>query len=283
MKTRIVVLTALLLATAATGWEIPKWWVTPAEPFRLIGNIHYVGTEELAAFLITTPEGHILLDAPLEENVPAITSSIEALGFRLDDIRILINSHAHFDHAGGLAAMKELTGAELYLSPPDADLARRGGRNDFAFEDRVPYPPVEADHLLEDEVPITLGGVSLTPLFTPGHTKGATSWLIDVEEGGETLRVVIISSVSAPGYKLHDNQRYPEIVDDYHSSFDRLGNLDADVFLAPHAHFFRMKEMRARLDESPNPFIDREALALHLEHWRKQFESELEKQQSESR
>jgi metallo-beta-lactamase class B len=278
VKNAIVVPAALLLATAVTGWEIPQSWVTPVEPFRLIGNIHYVGTEELSAFLITTPEGHILLDAPLEENVPAIIASIDALGFRLDEIRILINSHAHFDHAGGLAAMKQRTGATLFLSPPDADLARRGGKNDFAFEDRVPYPAVAADHLLEDEVPISLGGISLTPLFTPGHTRGATSWLIDVEDDGEALRVVIISSVSAPGYKLHDNSRYPEIVDDYRFSFDRLSGLEADVFLAPHAHFFRMKEARARLGESPNPFIDGEALARHLDYWRSQFERELEKQ-----
>jgi metallo-beta-lactamase class B len=249
----------LLIAATALAAHPPSW-TEPVAPFKVAGNIYYVGTAELASFLITTPSGHILLDAPLEENVPHLLDSIETLGFAPADIRLLINSHAHFDHLGGMNRIKELTGADLALSAPDAELAARGGTADFAFGDDYAYPAVSADRILSDGDVVSLGGTSLTAIMTPGHTRGGTTWLTEVVENGRTLRVIIANSMTAPGYDLVGNDAYPEIVAHYRSSFDRLAGLEADIFLGPHASFFGLSRKLAAADDG-NPFIDPGELA----------------------
>ncbi|HUO85576.1 MAG TPA: subclass B3 metallo-beta-lactamase [Thermoanaerobaculia bacterium] len=256
----------------------PASWMTPVEPFRIVGNVWYVGTADLGSFLITTPEGHILLDAPMEENVSQLVGNIEKLGFDLSDIRILINSHAHFDHAGGFASIREITGAELVMSREDAALASRGGRGDFAFGDRFAYPSVQADRILNDGERISLGGTTLMAVFTPGHTRGSTSWVMDVEERGTTYRVVVANSLTAPEYRLIGNENYPAIVEDYRVSFEKLASMKADVFLAPHGSFFRLAEKLSRLGGPTNPFIDSDALRSYVDRMRESFEKELAKQ-----
>lgn len=262
MKTMLLALTLLSAPLHAAN---PPSWTEAVEPFRIVGNIHYVGTAELASFLITTPSGHILLDAPMDENVAHILGAIEQLGYRPQDVRILINSHAHFDHAGGFAAMKKRTGARLLLSEADAELAARGGVRDFAFGDRFAYTPVRADAMLRDGETVSIGRTTLTAILTPGHTKGGTSWTTTVEENGRALRVVIANSMTAPTYRLVDNPDYPTIMDDFRASFERLRALEADVFLAPHASFFGLKQKMTRLGQATNPFIDPTALPTYVD------------------
>jgi metallo-beta-lactamase class B len=272
---------ALVFAALSAQAQRPPSWTEPVEPFRVVANVHYVGTAELTAFLITTPDGHVLLDAPLEENVPHILGAIRELGFDPADVEILIGSHAHFDHAGGFARIKEATGARLLLSRADAALVEQGGRDDFAFGDRLAFPPAQVDGFVEDGEVVELGGVRLRAVLTPGHTKGGTSWLMDVEEGGETVRVLFANSLSAPGYDLRDNERYPSIMDDYRASFDRLAAIDADVFLASHGSFFRLQQKREEMaaleaaGEGRNPFVDRGESKRYVERWRGIVEGQL--------
>ena len=273
---------AILFFSTVLGAANPPVWTEPIAPFRIIGNVHYVGSAELASFLITTPEGHILIDAPMEENVPRILQSIRTLGFKPEDIRILLNTHAHFDHAGGLAEIKRLTGARLMLSAADAELAARGGLNDFAFGDSGPYPKVVADRILRDGEKITLGGQTLTAIATPGHTKGGTSWSFDVVDGGKTFRVLIANSMTAPGYDLASNEAYPTIMDDYRASFERLKNEKTDVFLAPHGSFFQLRRRRAAaVSGDMEAFVDREALPAYLSLMQEQVEEQHRNQADE--
>jgi metallo-beta-lactamase class B len=270
---RSILMTVLAAGVALTAAaENPAAWTEPVEPFRILGNVHYVGTADLSSFLITTPAGHVLLDAPMEENVPHILGAIRELGFEPEDVEILIGSHAHFDHAGGFARMKEATGAKLLLSRADAALVERGGRDDFAFGDRGAFTPARVDGFVADGDVVELGGVRLRMIATPGHTRGGTSWRLDVEEGGESYRVLFANSMSAPGYDLRDNQKYPTIMDDYRASFDRLEAIDADVFLATHGSFYRLEPKRealaAREDGGPNPFVDPEESKRWVERWR---------------
>lgn len=276
MRRITLLLVAGLWMTVVAAAETPSAWTEPVEPFRIIGNVYYIGTADLTSYLITTPEGHILLDAPLDENVPHLLQSIEALGFDPQEIEIILNSHAHYDHAGGFAAIREITGARLLASAADAELLERGGRDDFAFEDRAVFRPVTVDGIVEDEQIVELGGVRMRALMTPGHTMGGTSWVIDVEEEGRTYRVLFANSMSAPGYDLVDNERYPEIMRDYRRSFARLGAIDADVFLSTHGSFFGLGRKIAMMGGagSVNPFVDREASKQYVERWQSIIETQ---------
>jgi metallo-beta-lactamase class B len=205
---------ALLFSTNVAAMEIPSSWTRAVEPVRIAGNLYYVGTADLGAYLLVGSEGAILLDAPLEENSALILRNIETLGVDARSVRLLLNSHAHFDHIGGMAAVKAATGGKLYLSAPDAELAAGGGRRDFAFGDSVPYAPLRADAIVADGETIRLGDIAMTAILTPGHTKGCTSWRTTVVEEGKPLDVVFLCSVTAPGYTLVGNEKYPEILDD---------------------------------------------------------------------
>src|SRR4030095_16436626 len=151
-------------------------WNQPVKPYRIIGNVWYVGASGVTSFMITTSKGHILIDGGLAETAPQIKQNVAQLGFKLTDVKILLNSHAHYDHAGGLAELKELTGAKLMATEADAALLARGGKDDFQWGDKYLYKPVKADRLLRDGDPVELGGVTLTALLTPGHTRGSTTW-----------------------------------------------------------------------------------------------------------
>lgn len=258
-------------------------WNQPVKPYRIIGNVWYVGASGVTSFLIATPEGHILLDSGLPETVPQIKENVARLGFKMADIKILLNSHAHYDHAGGLAELKELTGAKLMATEADAELLARGGKDDFQWGDRFAYRPVKTDRALRDGDQVKLGEVALTARLTPGHTKGSTTWTMKAQDGGKQYDVVFASSVSAPGYKLVGNYKYPNIVDDYRRTFQILKSLPCDVFLGPHAEFFSMKEKMARMEQGsgPNPFIDPEGYHAYLANGEKDFQKIVETQTQE--
>ena len=240
-------------------------WKVPCPPFRIAGNIHYVGASGVSSFLITTPEGHILIDTGFEDTVPLIQTNIAALGFQWRDIKLLLASHAHVDHVGGHARMKELTGATIVMSEADAALLARGGRDDFSPfpADLLIYPVAKADRIVRDGEMVTLGGITLTCHLTPGHTQGATTWTMRADNAGRPLDVMFFSSLSlVEGTRLRGNPIYPRIVEDYRSSLSKLKALPCDLFLAPHGGAFALMEKAARLKrgEQPNPFIDPKAL-----------------------
>jgi metallo-beta-lactamase class B len=260
--------------------ETSRAWNQPVKPFRVIGNIYYVGALEVSSFLITTPGGHILLDSGLYETVPQIKQNIANLGFRLEDVKIIINSHAHYDHAGGLALLKQLTGAKLHTTTADAALLANGGKGDFGFGDRLSYPPVTTDRTLNDGDTVELGGVIMKANLTPGHTKGCTTWTMKVTEGEKTYDVVFVGSASVPGYNLVNSPLYPNIVADYEKTFRILKGLKCDVFLAPHGSFFSLRDKMKRLGEKTNPFIDPKGYNDYVTSTEAAFQENLKRQQN---
>jgi metallo-beta-lactamase class B len=259
-----VVAIAVLCATAVAQ-DYPRTpdqrgWNQPADPFRLMGPIHYVGTFDLATYLITTPAGHIVIDSGLESDAKQIQAGIQALGFKLRDVRILLNTQAHFDHAAGLATLKKVSGARMLASAADAVMLEAGGRGDFAFGDALAFAPVEVDETINDGQRITLGDVALTAHLTPGHTKGTTTFTMRLREAGRERLVVFAGSTSIPNpdMPLTNNARYPNLAADYKRTFAFLKGLKPDVFLTQHAAAFALhdKARRLKAGETPNPFID---------------------------
>ena len=260
-------------------------WNQPVEPYKIVGNVYYVGASDITSYLITTPQGHILLDGGFEETVPIIRESAKKLGFKIEDVKILINSHAHYDHAAGLAELKKLTGAAFYASEKDAPLHARGGKDDFAFGDRFLYPPVKADRLLKNGDKVTLGGVTLTAHLTPGHTPGNTTWTMKAEEGGKSYDVAFVSSPTInPGVVLTNNPKYPGIADDYATTFRVLKSLPCEVFLGSHANFFNGlgKAERLRKGETPNPFIDPQGCRAFIAQREKVYRDQLAKERQKN-
>ncbi|MBI5769307.1 MAG: subclass B3 metallo-beta-lactamase [Verrucomicrobia bacterium] len=236
-------------------------WRAPVPPRRLVGNIHYVGASGVSAFLITTPDGHILLDTGFEDTVPIIQRGVEQLGFSVADIKVILSSHAHIDHVGGHALMKKLTGAQIVASAADARTLESGGAADYIQwpKDTILYAPVKVDRIVADAERVALGGTTLVARLTPGHTRGATTWTMDVTDGAATRRVVFFSSASInDGTRLLDNPLYLEFVQDFEATFAKLRALPCDIFFAPHGGQFAMAQKFARLErgETENPFID---------------------------
>jgi len=239
----------------------------PTKPFNVIGNIYYVGvtdpsgkgTQDSVAYLITTPDGHILLDTQYDDTVPIIRDNIQKLGFRIQDVKIMINSHAHTDHMQGHARMKELTGAQVVMSEKDAIVMADGGVSDFRSDGRQLWKPLKADRIIKDGDKVTLGGVTMTAHLTPGHTKGCTTWTMVTRDGGRDYNVVIACGVRAQeNVPLVGNQKYPEIADDFAAAFAKLKSLPADVFLGVHGSWFDLANKARRREQAsgPNPFIN---------------------------
>lgn len=250
------------IASAQIRSDNDRWMNGPAEPFKIVGNIYYVGASDVASYLITTDKGHILIDGGFAETAPRIEKNIEKMGFKLSDVKILLNNHAHYDHAGGLKFLRAKSGAKLLANPEQAEALKRGGKNDFAYENLLTFTPVKVDQVIKRKATVKLGGVKLKAIFTPGHTKGATTWIMSTKENGRKLRIVFQSSLSAlPKYNLIDNPLYPDHAKDFRKTFAKLKEVESDVFLGSHAQFFKMKEKLAvwKKDRSKNPFIDSES------------------------
>ncbi|HVE55707.1 MAG TPA: subclass B3 metallo-beta-lactamase [Pyrinomonadaceae bacterium] len=250
----------------------------PVEPFKIIGNVYYVGASDVTSYLITTPEGHILIDGGFEETVPQIRANVTKLGFKLEDIKILLINHAHYDHCGGLAEIKKLTKARLYASPPDASVLEDGGMSDFRFGgDKPLFTPVKPDEILKDGQEIRLGGSVLKTYFTFGHTKGATSWTTEVTENGRKFTVAFVSSLTTLDYALTNNPKYPQIAADFTKTFAALSRIKADVLLSSHGGFFDLTEKSAKIraGAKPNPFIGAAEYQGFIKRMEKAFQDKL--------
>jgi metallo-beta-lactamase class B len=237
-------------------------WAKPTPPTHIVGPIYYVGTSDLGVYLITTPAGHILLDGALAESAPRIEASIRTLGFKVEDIKILLITQAHFDHVASLAHFKQKTGAELRVMKGDDGILASGGKTDYLFANlpAAHFAPVKADRILADGDTVTLGGVTLTARLTPGHTPGTTTWLTTVADKGRSYKVVFPGSTSVnPGTRLVVNPSYPGIADDFRRTFGILESLTPDIFLAAHASFFDLEGKRAKAGkEGAAAYVDPE-------------------------
>jgi metallo-beta-lactamase class B len=271
-----VVITALSWAAVAQG--------PFHEPFpghKVIGNVYYVGSKDLASYLITTPEGHVLINSGFEETVPLIRKSVESLGFKMGDVKILLASHAHSDHVAGHAAIKDLTGAKVYVLRGDNAVIASGGEGQYLYADSR-WKPCPVDRVLEDGDEVGLGGVTLVARRTAGHTRGCTTWTWKVEDRGKAYDVVVIGSPNVnPGYRLVGNQAYPEIADDFARTFEVLKSLPCDVFLGAHGGYYGMVEKHelATKDPAKNPFIDPEGYRAYVAEKEKAFRDTLARQQ----
>lgn len=255
-------------------------WNQPTEPFRVIGNIHYVGTNGLASYLITSPQGHILVDTALAEANPQIRANIAKLGFKLSDIKILINTHAHFDHTAGLAELKAETGAQMIAGEVDKPLLE-GGYYPNNDAPRLKFAPVKVDRTVKTGDVVELGETRITAISTPGHSPGCTSWSLSVKEGSETYSAIIFCSATVALNRLVGQPTHPGIVDDYRKTFAWAKTFKVDVLLAPHPEMYGMQKKRAEMAPGkPNPFVDRDEFARYLGGLEKAFEEGLAKQQA---
>lgn len=238
--------------TQTTDEERLRGGTQAVKPFRIVGNLYYVGAMRVSSFLITTPEGNILLDTGFRETAPIVRDSIEKLGFHLKDIKILLSSHGHLDHVGGHSLIHELSGAKVLSSEADAQAVATGGRTNGASQ-------VQVDGIIKDKQEVSLGGVKLVAHLTPGHTKGCTTWTMVAEEDGKKYNVVFVCSLNInEGYRLLDDPAYPNRAEDYRKSIEFMKTLPCDVFLGAHGFFFGLEEKVQRLEkgEKGNPFID---------------------------
>ena len=282
MKTFFLsLLLTLVFASSAFAQATPDW-TNPFPPYRIIGNVYYVGSQGLASYLITTKEGHILINSSLESSVPLIRESIEKLGFKFGDVKILLISHAHWDHCAGSASIKELTGAKYMVMDADVPEIEAGGKGNFQYGDSPTsrYQPTKVDRVLHDSEVVKLGDAVLTAHLTPGHTKGTTTWTMKAKEGDRTYNVVIIGSPNVnAGYKLVNNALYPQIASDYERMFRVLKLLPCDVFLGAHGNYYGMEAKYARMKEhAANPFIDPEGYRSYVAEREQTFRAELAKQ-----
>jgi metallo-beta-lactamase class B len=263
--------------TAGTDYLIPF----PAH--HVVANVYFVGSKGLGIYLVTTPQGHILINAGLDESVPMIQQNVEKLGFRFSDIKILLISHAHFDHDAGAARIKKLTGAKYMVMDSDVPVVESGGEKDFfyAHTPGMLYPPAKVDRVLHDGDTVTLGDAVLTAHLTPGHTKGCTTWTMKVHEGGKSYDVVIVGSPNVnPGYKLVNDAAYPQIASDYEKTFSVLRSLHCDVFLGAHGSYYDLESKYARMTGSANPFIDPQGYQRYIDEREQAFRAELAHQKA---
>lgn len=279
MNCRALFASLSLLAVAITSAQQPPDWLASFPPHKIAGNLYYVGSKDLASYLITTPEGHILINSSLEESVPLIRASIEKLGFKFTDVKILLISHAHSDHCAGSAAIIEQTKAQYFVMEQDADAVESGGERKSRLKaSYLQFTPAKVDRRLKDGDEVKLGGSTLIANLTPGHTRGCTTWTMMVEG----LHAVIIGSPNVnPGYILVGNTDYPGIATDYERTFRFLKAQPVDLFLGAHGGYYDMNAKHARLGtSSANPFIDLAGYHRYVADREKAFLSELAKQQA---
>jgi metallo-beta-lactamase class B len=259
-------------------------WTEPFPPFRIAGNLYYVGSKGLATYLIATPAGHILINSDLEANVPLIRASVEKLGFKFSDIKVLLISHAHWDHDAGSAMIKQMTGASYMVMDADVPVVESGGKADFHYGNTPTslYPATRVDRVLHDGDEVKLGDAILVAHLTPGHTKGCTTWTMKAKDNGKEYNVVIVGSPNVnPGYKLVGNASYPRIAADYERMFQVLKSLPCDVFLGAHGAYFDMEAKYARLMAgAPAPFVDPDGYKKFVTDKEREFQTDLAKQKA---
>jgi metallo-beta-lactamase class B len=282
----LVLLLIITLIVAANNAPAPVQndWTEPFPAFRIAGNLYYVGSKGLAAYLVTTPEGHILINSNMEANVPMIRASMESLGFKFNDVKILLISHAHWDHCAGSATIKRLTGAKYMVMQEDVEAIESGGKTDFQYgnDPDAVFAPVKVDRALHDGDEVKLGGATLTARLTPGHTRGCTTWTMKVNDGTKQRDVVIVGSPNVnPGYKLVGNTVYPRITEDYEKTFRVLKSLPVDYFLGAHGSYFGLEEKFVKSKAgSGEAFIDPAGYKSYVADREEAFLKELKKQKS---
>ena len=275
-------LVALALGQAASAQNNPDW-MAPIAPFRIADNLYYVGSKDLASYLVVTPQGNILINSSLEGSPALIKSSVEQLGFKYSDIKILLISHAHWDHDAGSARVIQETGAKYMVMDGDVPVVESGGTLDFAYGDS-PYPKAKVDRVLHDGDEVKLGGAVLVAHKTAGHTRGCTTWTMKVKQNGKTLDAVIVGSWNVnPGFRLVDKPgkpaSYPGIADDYRKTFASLKKLPCDIFLGAHGAYFDMLGKLTKVAQAgESVWIDSQGYKAAVAEREKAFEAELQKQ-----
>lgn len=217
------------------AYTVQESWRQPVAPFRIADNTWYIGTATLSALLVKTPAGAILVDGGMPQAADMLLKNLQAAGVQPRDVRMIVHSHAHADHAGPLAALQRATGATLVSNAESAWLLARGGSDDLHFGDDLVFPPAQADRIVHDGEAVTLGGVALTVHFIPGHTPGSMAWTWTDTHDGKPVRIAYVDSLSAPGYRLAGHPRLPKLVEDYRRSFDVVRTLPCDMLITPHA------------------------------------------------
>lgn len=262
-------------------------WTMPFPAYRVIGNVYYVGSKGLASYIISTSDGLILINPSLESSVPLIRDSVEKLGFKFTDIKIVLISHAHFDHCAGAALLKQTTGAKYMVMAEDVPVVESGGKTDFQYGDpnKESYPPAKVDRILHDGDEVMLGNTVLIAHLTPGHTRGCTTWTFKVTDSGKTYDAVVIGSPNVnPGYKLVNNAKYPEIARDYERMWTVLKSLPCDIFLGAHGDYYGMEAKYAKMkDGGLNSFIDPQGYKDYVAQKEADFHKELKKEEKSER
>lgn len=276
-----MIISLIVIARHAPPAYVQDDWTEPFPAFRIAGNLYYVGSKGLASYLISTPEGHILINSNLEASVPMIRKSVESLGFKFSDIKILLISHAHGDHCAGSAAIKQLTGAKYMVMEGDVEVVESGGKNDFQYgnDPTTLYPPTKVDRVLHDGDRVKLGDATLTARLTPGHTKGCTTWTMRVADVSKMRDIVIVGSPNVnPGYKLVGNTVYPHITEDYEKTFRVLKSLPVDYFLGAHGSYFDLESKYPRFKLGETAFFDPAGYKNFVDDREQAFRMELNKQ-----
>jgi metallo-beta-lactamase class B len=281
-----MILGALLLAAPWLHAHTNPDWTTPIAPFHIAGNLYYVGGRDLASYLIVTPQGDILINSSLESSVAMIRASVEQLGFKYKDIKILLISHAHFDHDASSAELIRETHAKYMVMDGDVSVVESGGATDFAYA-KDPYAPAKVDRVLHDRDAVKLGGTVLIAHKSAGHTRGCTTWTMQVKEAGRPLNVVIVGSWNVnPGWRLVDRPdqpaSYPGIAADYRRTFVTLKGLQCDIFLGAHGAYFGMlaKLDRIKAGAKENVWIDPSGYLAAVAEREQAFETELKRQEN---
>jgi metallo-beta-lactamase class B len=273
---------ALTLALAALG-QGPAEWYEPFPAHKVIGNTYYVGSKDLATYLITSPKGHILINSGFERTVPLIQKSVESLGFKMTDVKVILASHAHSDHVAGHALLQKLTGAKVYVMRGDDEVIASGGKGQYLYgKDR--WDPCKVDKILKDGDEVKIGDVTLTAHLTPGHTRGCTTWTWRVADGGKNYDVVVIGSPNVnPGYQLVNNKDYPEIAADFAKTFKVLKSLPCDVFLGAHGSYYGMVERYGLLQKGKaDAFVNPQGYKEYVASKEKAFLKNLAAQQAKA-
>jgi metallo-beta-lactamase class B len=271
-----------IVSTYAAGAQVDPSWTEAFPAFRIAGNVYYVGTKGLASYLIKSSNGLILINSDLEQNVPQIKASIEQLGFKFSDVKVLLISHAHWDHDAGSAKIKELTGAKYMVMDADVPVVESGGKADFFYGNTASsqYRATKVDRVLHDGDEVKLGDATLVAHLTPGHTKGCTTWTLKVKDGAKTYDVVIVGSPNVNnGYKLVGNKEYPTIAQDFEKTFRLMKALPCDIFLGAHGAYFDMEQKYAKFKAGDSTvWIDPTGYEAYVADREKAFRAELAKQ-----